>query len=212
MMQRWVSEIHPTQEPGLHNLAESIPGMGETIDDSDSEAELDAEILQLQLQKGKQALQSGNSTRAEIFLKPGISRLKAHRSRYLDVERKLYILQEVLDTYQQREQWQDVKHILMERISIISSGGLGDSERYLEETVQLVKILLKLGELDEAQTIARKCIKAYRKLGSKGQAGLHNSLRLMISACELDGDEAEAEVYTAMLMTLRGSVEKDTQE
>ncbi|RYP46397.1 hypothetical protein DL768_007364 [Monosporascus sp. mg162] len=177
MMQRWGSEISLSPwDWGPHRSSNSRVGF---IEDSDSEAELEAEMVQLQLRKGKEELQCGNSKSAETFLKPGILRLRAHRSRYLDAERKLAMLQELMDTYQQHK-----------------------SCRYLGENLQLVELLLKLHESGEARIYARKCGKGYRKLGSEGQTGLKSSLALKVAACKLDGDEAEAQLYEAMLANL----------
>ncbi|RYP84507.1 hypothetical protein DL769_001166 [Monosporascus sp. CRB-8-3] len=76
-----------------------------------------------------------------------------------------------------------------------------DPNQYLGESLQLVE-LLKPQEPDEAQIYPRKCVKGYRKLGSEGKTGLKSSLALMVAACKLDGNEAEAELYEAMLANL----------
>ncbi|KAF3025958.1 hypothetical protein E8E14_014979 [Neopestalotiopsis sp. 37M] len=179
------------------------------FEDSDSEAELEAEAIQLQLQKGKELVKTGNTITAGKFLAAGISKLKHHRSRFLDAERKLFMLDDLLQPLEEQENWPEAKRIRLEKLSVLSSDMTTQSDRYLTETLELVEFLLRARDTHEGRIYARKCIKAYRKLGTDGLKGLKKALTLMISACQLEGDEPEEEVYKAMLVQLNMAPESD---
>jgi hypothetical protein len=179
------------------------------FEDSDSEAELEAEAIQLQLQKGKELVKTGNTITAGKFLAAGISKLKHHRSRFLDAERKLFMLDDLLQPLDEQENWPEAKRIRLEKLSVLSSDMTTQSDRYLTETLELVEFLLRARDTHEGRIYARKCIKSYRKLGTDGLKGLKKALTLMISACQLEGDEPEEEVYKAMLVQLNMAPESD---
>lgn len=203
VMLRWLAESGNTARyTSQPQTFASVYGEVDIIEDSDSEAELEVEMLQLQLAKGKELLQTGNPTSAGKLLAAGISRLKHHRSRYLDAEKKLVMLDDLLKPLEEQENWDEAKKVRLEKMSVLSAELPTQSERYLEETLKLVELLLSTRHLEEGRIYARKCIKAYRKLGNDGHWGLKCAFALMISACQLDGDEPEEEAYKAMLAQL----------
>ncbi len=167
-------------------------------EESDSDGEIDAEIVQLQLSKGRKELKSGNLETAERFLNSGFMRLKGGSSRFFSNELRLQVLQELADTYRQQEKWAATKLVMVERLSILSRDASNVSQ-HLQETMDLASILLKLNDIVQARMYARKCVKAYRKLGEDGYAGLEDSLRIMMVICHADGEAEEEEAYSMML-------------
>ncbi|ETS85351.1 hypothetical protein PFICI_03376 [Pestalotiopsis fici W106-1] len=203
VMLRWLAETgNTTRYMNQSQALGSVYGEFDVIEDSDSEAEQEVEAIQLQLQKGKEHVQNGNSVTAAKFLAAGISKLKHHRSRYLDAERKLFMLDDLLQPLEEQQNWAEAKRIRLEKLSVLSYDMTTQSDRYLQETLGLVEFLLRAHDINEGRIYARKCIKAYRKLGTDGLDGLKQALELMITACQLEQDEPEEEVYKAMLAQL----------
>jgi hypothetical protein len=204
--QQWIKNVcHANEFANQSSLCGSVIDDLDVMEISDSEAEFEAEVLQMQLQKRKEELKNGDSKTTERWLKKGIPRLRQHKSRHLDTFQKLGMLQELLETFEHQKMWDCVKNIKMERINVLSDDMVAEPNLCLKETLELVELLIKLGDQSEARIYARKCVKSYTKLGLDGIPGLRRALELMITACSLDGDKTDEETYETLLRNLPGS-------
>lgn len=169
------------------------------VEDSDSDGEMEAEIVQLQLAKGETELQSGNFEAAEIMLRNGWSRLTQHRSRHFGTDLKLSVLKALLDIYKQQGKWEKAKEVIMDRLTILSGHSFEKSGCYLDEAQSLADVLLRLGDTVQARVYAKKCIKAYREQGPAGYQGLERALDLMIAICQSENNPVDEEAFRLLL-------------
>lgn len=169
------------------------------VEDSDSDGEIEAEIVQLQLAKGKTELLSGNLEAAENMLKNGLTRLIQHKSRHFGTDLKLSVLEALLNIYTRQGKWEKAKEVIMERLAILSGHSFERSGRYLDEAQSLADVLLKLGDTVQARIYAKKCIKAYREQGPLGHQGLERALDLMIAICQSENNPVDEEAFRLLL-------------
>lgn len=225
-MLRWFSEADPSVYEEPDATAESVyvrnvnayaaPGMVDggdiasiafsthQIEDSDSDAEMEAEIVHLQLAKGETEMLSGNLLAAEKMLRNGLTRLNHQRSRHMGTDLKLLVSQALIDAYTQQGKWEDAKEVTLERLAIFSGHSFEKSNRYLDEALSLADILLRLGDTAQARIYAKKCIKAYREQGPLGFQGLERALELMIAICRSESNTVDEEAFQLLLSHSRG--------
>ncbi|KAL1854430.1 hypothetical protein Daus18300_011449 [Diaporthe australafricana] len=174
----YIQDVNARGAPGIVDGGDiaSVAFSTYTAEDSDSDGEMEAEIVQLQLVKGETELRSGNSEAAERMLCNGLTRLNQHKPRHLGTELKLSVSHALLNTYAQQEKWEKAKEVTMERLAILSGHSFEKSGRYLDEAQSLANILLKLGDTVQARIYAKKCIKAYGEQGSLGSQDLEQAL------------------------------------
>lgn len=189
----WVastSNIDLTRAPSLH----SIPIMPlPTADQSDSDDEMEAEIVHLHLEQGHEELLLGNFATAERLLQKGVRRLKSSRSQRQNLSMHADGLENLVTLYREQERWEDTKDTIIERLALLSRTATADSTEVLKERLFLADVLIKLHDPVQARLHARACVKAYRKLGPPGYEGLKSSLSMMIEICsredDVDGEE-----------------------
>lgn len=220
-MLRWFGEVEPSEyeepdvalesarwgtlnvltAPGLaHGFdASSVVLSTHNVEDSDSDGEMEAEIVQLQLEKGRLELQSGNFEGAEKMLRNGLIRLNRYRSRHFSPELKLSVSHALLNTYSQQGNWEKAKEVTTERLAILSGHNFENSDQYLDEILSLADILLRMGDSVQARVYTRKCLKAYREQGDRGREGLEQSLCLMIAICQSENNPEDEEAFKLLL-------------
>jgi hypothetical protein len=207
---RWISDNtvaeseEPVDDQALASSSNPLPTVsGLLIDDSNSDGELEVEIVYAQLKKGREERRDGRLENAKKHLQGGLARLRRHEQRFAGSTVKMDFLDELQKTYQQSGDLLKAKDIAIERLQIISRNApAADNMQYLGEILSLASILLELKDTAQARVYAKKCVKAYRKMGSSGQAGLEGSLRILIEVCQADGDVEEGDAYKLILNEL----------
>lgn len=171
-------------------------------EDADSDCEMEAEIVQLQLRKGREELQNGHPLQAEKILRNGHSRLKRHQSRLEMKDIEMELSGALLKLYQHQENWEKAKNIATERLMLLSRCSPEDTEDYLQESLNLANILLKLGDSMQARVYTKKCIKGYRQQTPQNWFGLGESLEMMVTISRFERNTEDEESFALMLADL----------
>ncbi|TVY16454.1 GTP-binding protein rhoA [Lachnellula arida] len=169
---------------------------------SDSDNELEIEIIQALLKRGKEKLGAKDYAGAEKLFRNCLTRtsngslVSLHRA----PKSKSEIMTLLLDTYLVQEKWSEAQSLLLDKIAIGSRDTSSESGGVLADMLTLVDVLLHKSSYAEALLYGRRALKGYRKLGSKGTSGVEKSLNTLIHICHLDGNlEDEEEAYSVIL-------------
>lgn len=208
-MLRWISsntvyesERNFPQAPATHNQREAsgkspqraaeISGTDQ-MDHSDSDTDIDAELVQALLKQGKERLYAKDFGGAERLLHNCLSRPASSFS--LKVE----VMTLLVETYLQQEKWTEAQSILVQKIASVPSNTVDDGSDVLLDILTLADVLLKKGAYKEALLYGRRALKGYRKMGELGTAGVKKALQLLVTICNSAGDVKEQEAYMALL-------------
>jgi hypothetical protein len=174
---------------------------GNASDQSDFDGELEAEIIQSLLRRGKDKLASQEFEAAERHFRNCLTRVSPKEST-VSLPRlgsKSEIMTLLLVTYRHQEKWNEARSLLMEKIALESRGSSKANQGVLADTLILVEVLLKKCAYAEALLYGRRALKSYRKLGQEGTLGVQNSLRLLCQVCKAAGNHDEEDAYGAIL-------------
>lgn len=206
----WVastSNIDLIRAPSIH----SIPIISvSTADQSDSDDEMEAEIVNLHMKRGHEELLLGNFATAERLLQEGVRRLRSSRSQRQNLSMHADGLEDLVTLYREQERWEKTKDTIIERLALLSRTATADSTEVLKERLVLADVLVKLHDPVQARLHARTCIKAYRKLGPQGQEGLKDSLSMMIEICSREDDMDGEEEHRLLLSNISASLDTDS--
>jgi len=187
-------------------LEQTVSALG--LDDSDSDGGIEVDIVEAQLQQAKRELMSDNRAEAERHLRAGLERLRRNQHRFRNSTTKLDILNLLLDIYHEGERWSEVRDIMVERLHILSraassadDGAIHANHPHLQDILQLGRVLLRLQDTAQARVFAKKCLKAYKKMGHIGREGQEDALRLLVEICRADGDE-DGEAFGLLLSSM----------
>jgi hypothetical protein len=176
---------------------------GSGPEQSDSDDDLEMEIIQAMIKRGNEKFEAEDYGGAEKLFRNCLARtslggllVSLHRI----PKSKSEIMQLFIGTYIAQEKWDEAHSLLLEKIALGSHDKSGERDGVLAEMLTLVDVLLKKNSHAEALLYGRRALKGYRKLGSKGTRGVEISLRSLVSVCRADGNLAdEEEAYAAML-------------
>jgi len=213
-MLRWISSNTVYEFEGEHesrldsqrrvrsgNLESIEEGLGSEQFDSDDDLEM--EIIQAMIKKGKEKFEEKDFGGAEKLFRNCLARTSSTgslESLHRVPGSKSEIMHLLLETYLASEKWNEAQSLLLEKIALASGNKSGESGGVLGEMLILVDVLLNKSSHAEALLYGRRALKGYRKLGSKGTTGVEKSLRALVRVCRTDGNlEDEEEAYAAML-------------
>jgi hypothetical protein len=214
-MLRWISSntVHEFEEEKDTEslLSGPKPASGKSLelveesqesDQSDSDGELEAEIIQSLLRLGKDKLASGGFEDAERHFRNCLARASSNGSS-VSLHRLIGPTSEImtllLTTYRHQEKWDEAHSLLIEKIAVESRGSSRANQGVLADRLILVEVLLKKSAYAEALLHGRRALKSYRKLGSEGTLGVQDSLRLLCQVCQAAGNHDEEDAFNAML-------------
>jgi tetratricopeptide (TPR) repeat protein len=214
-MLRWISSNTVYEFEEERDTASSLSGPnaasgkslelveeGRESDQSDSDGELEAEIIQSLLRRGKDKLASQEFEAAERHFRNCLTRTSSNGSNVSPhhvLGSKAEIMTLLLLTYRHQEKWDEARSLLMEKIALESRGSPKANQSVLADTLVLVEVLLKTCAYAEALLYGRRALKSYRKLGPEGTLGVQNSLRLLCQVCKAAGNHDEEDAYGAIL-------------
>ncbi|KAK3312217.1 hypothetical protein B0H66DRAFT_395888 [Apodospora peruviana] len=214
---RWIdASEEPGGEPALSIASTStdIPRISEQkIDDSDSDGELEVELVEAQYRKGVQEQEAGNTGTAIQYFKGSLSRLRKNRHRSKDRFLEVDLLHNLAVVYWESDSpsgWLESKELTMEQLRIVSKWEPSPSTTfiYLEKTYQLATVLLKLNDTTQAEVYAKKCIKGFKKMRNEDHADcLLNALLLMVDICEASGDVEGVQAYKLLSLETRKTLD-----
>lgn len=216
-VQRWMSDntvpavnetVMRRSMPSLSSSNTLVGGPGgHGPDDSDSDGELELEIVSAHWDNAMLERQQDKDKEAIRHLKAGLARIRqneryfANDPDYEDVE--MNFLDMLLDLFRETGDWEGAKDLALDRLTTLSRGpARGDNAEYLEATMDIIGILIKLKDPAQARIYAKRCVKGYKKLGASGREGLERALRLLVEACRMDGEIEEAQAYELILSNL----------
>ena len=213
-MLRWISSNTVYEFEGEHERDSGFQGSKSSdkkkhsveevsgSEHSDSDNDLEVEIIQALLKRGKEKLGAKDYAGAEKLFRNCLTRTSAGSlvSLHRAPKSKSEIMTLLLDTYLAQEKWNEAQSLLLEKISLGSRDTSSESGDVLADMLTLVDVLLHKSSHAEALLYGRRSLKGYRKLGSKGTSGVEKSLRALVRVCHLDGNlEDEEEAYSAIL-------------
>jgi hypothetical protein len=179
-----------------------LVGEGKESDQSDSDGELEAEIIQSLLRRGKDKLASREFEAAERHFRNCLARASSNGSavslhRVLGSRSEIMTL--LLSTYRLQEKWDEAHSLLTEKIALESRGSSKANQVVLADMLILVEVLLKKCAYSEALLYGRRALKSYRKLGSEGTLSVQDSLGLLCQVCKAASNHDEEDAYGAIL-------------
>lgn len=172
------------------------------LDQSDSDGELEAEIIQSLLRRGKDRLASQEFEAAERHFRNCLTRASSNGSAvslHCVLGSRSEIMTLLLSTYRHQEKWDEAHSLLTEKIALESRGSSKANQGVLADMLILVEVLLKKCAYAEALLYGRRALKSYRKLGSEGTLGVQDSLGLLCQVCKAAGNHDEEDAYGAIL-------------
>ena len=169
-------------------------------DYSDSDNDLEAEIIQALLKRGQKRLDVEDFSGAERVFQNCLTRIvsslslsSAHRAS------KAEVITLLVKTYQQQQKWNAAQSILIEKIASASRNTDDDDSDVLSDILTLVEVLLKKEAYSEALLYGRRALKGYRRMGKSGADGVGRTLRILVDVCHAEGNVDEEEAYNAVL-------------
>jgi hypothetical protein len=170
--------------------------------ESDSDNELEEEILQALIKVGREKFQAKDFEGAERLLRNCLDRISSDISitslRHIP-RPKLDATNLLLDVYRAQEKWDEAQCLLLEKIANESRDKTSDNSCALIDMLILIDVLVQKASYAEAYLYGRRTLKGYRKMGSDGLPGVESSLKALIHICHMNGNYEEEDAYTAIL-------------
>lgn len=170
---------------------------------SDSDSDLEVELVKAMYKRGKEKLTAEDFSSAERLFRNCLSRTSTSGdTKASNRALKPKIMTHLLETYRKQEKWDDARALLIDKMAQGSRTATSDNPGILYDMLDLVEVLIQKGDYMEARLYGRKGLKGYRKLGPTGLPGVETSLRLLILICTKDGDLDEGDAYGSILADL----------
>jgi tetratricopeptide (TPR) repeat protein len=169
---------------------------------SDSDTDLEMEIVQALLKRGKEKFEAKDLEAAERLFRNCLSRISSNISTLSlhHIPRPKYeIMTLLLNVYVAQGNWNEAQSLLLEKIAAGSRDKSGNNGLVLIDMLTLVNILIQKGSYTEALLYGRRALKGYRKMGSDGAEGVESSLKSLVHVCHLNGNYDEEDAYAAIL-------------
>lgn len=213
---RWISSntIYEFEEETVvgssskgRDLGAIFPPMeSQELEQSDSDNELEGEILEALIKVGREKFQAKDFKGAERLLRNCLDRISSNGSmtslRHIP-RPKSDATNLLLDIYQAQEKWDEARSLLLEKITIESRDKTSGNSCALIDMLKLIDILVKKTSYAEAYLYGRRTLKGYRKMGSDGLPGVESSLKALIHICHMNGNYDEGEAYAATLSNFK---------
>lgn len=211
-MQRWMSSNTvyefddveaPTQDP-----SEASTGDALTVYESDSESDIENELVRALFNNGKKRKEQGDLHGAERHLRNCLSRFPSNSSftplalsqtTVITGVSKAELLELLTETYCLQGSWTQAKLTMKEKLAITERQTGKKSERFLWDSFRLCEILTNTKDYAEAHLHGRQSLRGFRKLRETGHDGYEKTLALLIQICNEQGNLEDEEAYAALL-------------
>ncbi len=191
--------------PSSSTLVPTVSALG--LDDSDSDGEIEVDIVEAQLRRGKQELASGDRDEAERYLRAGLDRLRRNEHRFRDSTAR----------------WPC--STCCSRSTTPARGGARRTTSWSTACRSCRAAAPRATPMRSATGTCTRCSawppsscgsrirrrrastprsasRPFRKMGPDGRHGHERALRLLVDVCRADGDVAEEEAYGLILADL----------
>lgn len=219
-MQRWISsntvyEFDDVEAPAL-DPSEASTGDVLTVYESDSDSDIENELVRVLFNDGKKRKEKGDLQGAERHLRNCLSRfpsttsytsLASSQSKLNTGVSKAELLELLTDTYCLQGAWTRAKSTMKEKLAITERQTGNKSERFLWDSFRLCQVLMNTNDYTEAQLHGRKSLKGFRRMRESGYDGYEKTLVLLIQLCNEGGNLEDEEAYAALLGSFRANLE-----
>ncbi|KAJ4986813.1 alpha-ketoglutarate dehydrogenase complex subunit [Stagonosporopsis vannaccii] len=211
-MQRWMSshtvyEYDDVEAP-THDPSEASTGDALTLYESDSDSDIEHELVRALFINGKKRKEEGDLHGAERHLRNCLSRfpstasytsLTSSQNSFTTSISKAELLEILTETYCMQGSWKQAKSTMKEKLAITERQTGKKSERFLWDSFRLCEVLMNTKDYTEAQLHGRQALRGFRKLREQGHAGYEKTLALLIQICNEQGNLEDEEAYAALL-------------
>ncbi|KAF2262693.1 hypothetical protein CC78DRAFT_569557 [Lojkania enalia] len=208
-MMRWINSNTVYEYEGMEA---PIPGQSEsstrdipTEYQSDSDSDLENEMIQALLKNGIRRKEQGDLTGAERHFRNCLSRLPSHTSSLslstssVNTVSKAEVLELLAQTYMLSKMYEKAKSTMMEKLLVTERQVGKKDKRFLWDTMKLAEILMANTDYMEAHLQARRSLRGFKKLGKPGFRGYEQCLELLMAICKREEKLDEEEAYAALL-------------
>lgn len=211
-MQRWMSshtvyEYDDVEAP-THDPSEASTGDALTVYESDSDSDIEHELVRALFNNGKKRKEQGDLHGAERHLRNCLSRfpssasytsLTSSQSSLATGVSKAELLELLTETYCLQGSWKQAKSTMKEKLVITEHQTGKKSERFLWDSFRLCEVLMNTKDYTEAQLHGRQALRGFRRLREQGHTGYEKTLALLIQICNEQGNLEDEEAYAALL-------------
>ena len=211
-MQRWMSshtvyEYDDAEAPTL-DPSEASTGDAPTMYESDSDSDIEHELVRALFSNGKKRKDQGDLHGAERHLKNCLSRfpstasyatLASSQSTLATGVSKAELLELLTETYCLQGNWTQAKPIMKEKLAITERQTGKKSEYFFWDSFRLCEVLLNTKDYTEAQLHGRQALRGFKKLRGDGHTGYEKTLALLIQVCNAQDNLEDEEAYAALL-------------
>jgi tetratricopeptide (TPR) repeat protein len=168
---------------------------------SDSDGDLEAELIQIHINRGKEELTINKFASAERLFRKCLSRIASggdlsHSQNALRAK----ILDFLIETCQNQDKYAEVESLLREKLDLWSRNPPEKDILVAQDMFQLSGILIEQRDYQQALLYARQALRTYRKSGADGLSGVGFILFRLETICYLDGDFDEEQAYRLMYL------------
>ncbi|KAF2116171.1 hypothetical protein BDV96DRAFT_44614 [Lophiotrema nucula] len=188
--------------------SESSIGDAPTEYQSDSDSDIENEMIKALLNNGLKRKEQGDLAGAERHFKNCITRLSTNSSvtslsnaaaAANSGVSKAEVLEYLTQTYCLQQAWAKAKVTMMEKLHITERQVGKKDERFLQDTMKLAEVMMSNKEYGDAHLQARRALRGFKKLGELGHKGYEQCLRLLMHLSKEEGKFDEEEGYSALL-------------
>jgi tetratricopeptide (TPR) repeat protein len=213
-MQRWMSshtvyEYDDAEAPTL-DPSEASTGDAPTMYESDSDSDIEHELVRALFSNGKKRKDQGDLPGAERHLKNCLSRfpstatasyatLASSQSTLATGVSKAELLELLTETYCLQGNWTQAKSTMKEKLAITERQTGKKSEYFFWDSFRLCEVLLNTKDYTEAQLHGRQALRGFKKLRGDGHNGYEKTLALLIQVCNEQDNPEDEEAYAALL-------------
>jgi hypothetical protein len=211
-MRRWMATniVHEFEDANAPMPAPSEAGTLQTPTEygSESDSDIEKDMVRALFSKGKKCKEMGNLPGAERQFRICLSRLHAlsNSTNRASIQRptvagvsKVELLELLTDIYSTQGAWAKAKATMLERLAIVKRQTGSKSEAFLWDTMKLTEFLLKNKEFAEAQLHGRRSLQGFKKLRQTGYTGYEQCLVLLVQVCQEAENQEDEEAFAAML-------------
>lgn len=224
-MQRWMSsntvyEFDDVEAPTL-DPSEASTGDTITVYESDSDSDIEHELVRALFNNGKRRKEQGDLRGAERHLRNCLSRfpsttsytsLASSQTSSATSVSKAELLELLTETYCSQGSWTQAKSTMKEKLAITERQTGKKSERFLWDSFRLCEVLMNTKDYTEAQLHGRQSLRGFRKLREQGHTGYEKTLNLLIQICHEQGNLEDEEAYTALLGSHQSNLKTKQQQ
>lgn len=197
-----VAKTSSTRHKGTLKQVQSVEE-STSPEQSDSDNDLEVEMVQALFRRGKEKLQAKDHQAAEQLFRNCLTRISSNTSMVSSKsmsKTKSEIMSLLLDVYLADEKWDEAQLLLLEKITVGSRDRPEDDGRVLKDMLTLVDIFVHKRSYTEALLYGRRALRGYRKMGAGGTQGVESSLKALVRVSHLNGNYDEEEAYSAILL------------